>query len=52
MGAHNLAVSEIPVGTKGEAYKKAMYDEFSPECLASEGSKEDIKEDVKEGELR
>lgn len=49
-GAHNLATGEVKVGTKGEEYKKDMYEEFSPESLANEGSKEDMKEDVKEKE--
>lgn len=50
MGVHNLAVGEIKAGTKGETYKKDMLEEFSPESLVNEGSKEDMKKDVGEGE--
>ena len=50
-GASKLANGEVAQRkSKGEAFKKDLYEEFSPETLANEGSKEDLKMDVKEGE--
>ena len=50
-GAHNLATGEIKEGTTGEVYKNDLYQEFSPEHLANEGSLEDLAMDKKEGEM-
>jgi hypothetical protein len=51
-GASRLANGEVAQKkSKGEAFKKDLYEEFSPESLVNEGSKEDLKTDVREGEM-
>lgn len=35
-GAHSLVLEDIPEGTKGEAYLKAVDAAFAPEKLATE----------------
>ncbi len=43
MGAHQYAGAELILrNVRGEALKKALGEEFSPEELVNEGSKEDI----------
>ena len=52
-GASRLASGEVAQKkSKGEEFKKDLYEEFSPESLAGEGSEEDLTEDVKEGEIK